>query len=823
MSLPSSKFISLAGAFVAALLIAGVLSFISKGQDVRALIQSWKGLNADHFGLYNSLVNLRSQSELNYDEVSALLYEQLKHETTFLGYIADQYPEIYSRYSTRIAQDSKVFEYGVERFKSHLAVLRNSTRFIVQQSGVILVNSSLSELSKREIELSLIKFALKPNDIHKERAILGLDTLSAAYLGDTQDVQNMRHHLAYVTSANEQLDENLAQIAFIVSDSALHRVEAELEGALAVYARIVYSLIAALVALVLALLIRMLVLSQRTERAVEELSELNAELDKKIQAATSTLREKVEQLNIEKVRAEDATRAKSEFLANMSHEIRTPLNGISGMAQILQKTNLDKDQQAHISTILTSTGSLSQVINDILDFSKIEAGKVEIEHVDFNLLELVESVVDQVTLLANKSENQLVIHYSSLLPECINSDPSRIRQIMLNLLSNANKFTHNGSIEVRAELLEHGAEQYFKATVKDSGIGISDDKLAHIFDAFSQEDSSTTRRFGGTGLGLSICKRLSQLMGGDIAVSSVQGEGSSFSFYLPLKLVESADKSSRSGPLRHIKPLIFDNNDIRRRAMQNHLESWHLPCVVFDDISDFIFALQQLDSDKNIYFDATCLIVNMDEYQRTMSDALSSLKMDLPKLYLTPLYSEDFGEFDRSIFCGEVRSPIKPSEFLDALADAHSQTLGVQPADIESKSFDFSGRRILLVDDNEINRTVAELMLESVGVEIVMAEDGRQAVDKLADQSFDLVFMDCQMPVMDGYEASQAIRQFKNPSKRDVPIVAMTANAMKGDKEACLAAGMDDYISKPVEAQLLYELMGKWLGHTHSEGMAARD
>ncbi|WP_231871765.1 HAMP domain-containing sensor histidine kinase, partial [Oleiphilus sp. HI0079] len=299
-------------------------------------------------------------------------------------------------------------------------------------------------------------------------------------------------------------------------------------------------------------------------------------------------------LERQKLRAEDATKAKSEFLANMSHEIRTPLNGINGMAQILQRSGLNSDQRSQIETILTSTGSLTQIINDILDFSKIEAGKIEIERMDFSLLALIESAVDQVTMLANKSENQLVIQYSSRLPEYVNSDPSRIRQVMLNLLSNANKFTNGGVVEVRAEVMERMGDAYFKISIKDSGIGISEDKLAYIFEAFSQEDTSTTRKFGGTGLGLTICKRLAQLMGGDIAVTSTQGKGSRFSFFLPLIEADVPESEVRSGPLRHIKPMIFDNNEVRRRAMRNHLESWGLESVVFEDVSDFMLALQQL-------------------------------------------------------------------------------------------------------------------------------------------------------------------------------------------------------------------------------------
>ncbi len=631
------------------------------------------------------------------------------------------------------------------------------------------------------------------------------------------------HQLELYDSSLSARQRNVQQLQATLDGSfALNMLEHERQhfANIATLGKVAAVCLAVLIAVLLAWAFRGTLLANR---AREELAASNRELDQKVRDATAQLVEKMADLEQQKLRAEDATKAKSEFLANMSHEIRTPLNGINGMAQILQRSNITNDQRSQVETILTSTGSLAQIINDILDFSKIEAGKIELETMDFSLLQLVESTVDQITLLANKAENQLVIHYSSLLPEFVHSDPSRIRQIMLNLLSNANKFTSKGVIDVRAEHVERMGEQFFKVSIKDSGIGISEDKLAHIFEAFSQEDASTTRKFGGTGLGLTICKRLAQLMDGDIGVTSKQGEGSTFSFYLPLVKAASPEREERKGPLRHIKPMIFDNNDIRRRAMCKQLESWNLESAVFGDVSEFLLALQQLDGNKGIYHDISCIIVNMDDYKQALGEALRKLSKDIPKLFLTPLYSEDFGEFDRTLFSKEVRSPIKPSEFLDALADAHSNSVGEKYAAPEDQTNSFRGRTVLLVDDNEINRMVAELMITGFAAEVVMAEDGREAVNKVLEQDFDLVFMDCQMPVMDGYEASQAIRQLDHPVKKLVPIIAMTANAMKGDREVCLEAGMDDYIAKPVEANELYSLMEKWLGHTHSEGIAARE
>ena len=823
MSIFSIKKLTSLGGIISIVLLAGIFILMARSQDVRGLLASWQGLHADRVGIYQSLVTLRSASELNYDEVSMLIFEQGSHQGAYLKDIETMFPPLYASYKADLDQERDRFNLLVENFKTHLAIVRISRRFLIQQEERVIAQSSLDADVKRQISLDLTNFAINPSLRHYEKARAAFARLEAAVPSDTSLLQALSAHKDFVYQSIQIVETQLAELETLLDTGAMHGVASELDRSLESYMESIYTCVALLSILVVVLMFRVVALSRRAENAVESLSELNAELDEKVRDATTELQVKMEHLEVEKVRAEDATRAKSEFLANMSHEIRTPLNGINGMAQILKRTELSKDQHSHINTILTSTGSLAQVINDILDFSKIEAGKVELENMDFSLLELVESAVDQVTLLANKSENQLVISYSSRLPEFVNSDPSRIRQVLLNLLSNANKFTHNGAIEVRAETMDIDGSAFFRIAVKDSGIGISEEKLAHIFEAFSQEDASTTRKFGGTGLGLTICKRLSELMGGDIQVSSVQGEGSTFSIYLPLNEATEKQKDKGAGPLRHIHAMIFDSNQIRLRAMRNHLESWNLPSVTFDDVGDFIVALGQIDSDTSPYHDVSCIIVDMDDYQQALMEALNNIEREIPKLYLTPLYSEEFGEFDRAIFETEVRSPIKPSAFLDALADAHSGHIDTEYAEVGIDDYCFAGKHVLLVDDNEINRTVAEIMLTTVNIEVTMAEDGKQAVDALNESQFDLVFMDCQMPVMDGYEASRTIRQMGQPSKRDIPIIAMTANAMKGDKELCLEAGMDDYIAKPVDATELYELMHKWLGHTHSEGIAARD
>ena len=775
-------------------------------------------LNTSELRLIQETQSINQAGRGNFDKLNMLFDSVTANAKSLVQHSAEYDSEVLDM----VGEYSEVLRWLVEDLKTNSAIEYNSTRYLASELPRLFSLPGAKRLSIEErqyVQSYLIDPTLEGWQMTWHAVKLARETVD----GSMEEIERFARHLDLYDTAIKQrsdLENRLLEHLNGRFASQMLGIEQAHFDQINLWGRFAS---VGLVVLIVGLLVWGFRVSVVAIKSREELAKANRNLDRKVKEATAQLKDQMVDLERQKLRAEDATRAKSEFLANMSHEIRTPLNGINGMAQILECSNLNSDQRSQVETILKSSASLARVINDILDFSKIEAGKIEIERMDFSLLDLIESTVDQVTLLANKSENQLVIQYSSLLPDYVNSDPSRIRQIMLNLLSNANKFTNGGVIYIHIEPMKRKGNEYFKISVEDSGIGISEDKLRHVFEAFSQEDASTTRRFGGTGLGLTICKRLAQLMDGDISVESVQGKGSAFSFFLPLVRTEAPGNESRSGSLRHIKPMIFDQNDIRRRAMRNHLNSWNLECVVFDDVSDFTFALQQLDGDKGFYADVTCIIVNMDDYRLVLGEALGKLTRELPILYLTPLYSENFGEFDRTVFVDEVRSPIKPSEFLDTLADAHSDSVGELFKPSEEPSYSFAGSNVLLVDDNEINRMVAELMLTNVSVNVVMAVDGRQAVDMLQEQDFHLIFMDCQMPIMDGYEASRTIRQLTEPKKAEVPIIAMTANAMKGDRERCLEAGMDDYIAKPVDAQDLYALVEKWLGHTHREGITARD
>ncbi|ARN73121.1 ATP-binding protein [Oceanicoccus sagamiensis] len=563
------------------------------------------------------------------------------------------------------------------------------------------------------------------------------------------------------------------------------------------------------IAFIAYLLLRVYRLTSFLKVSNYQLTHQNQTLNEKVEIATKDIQLKMEELYIQKEKAECATVAKSEFLANMSHEIRTPLNGIYGMGQVLRKSSLDKKQQGFVDVILNSIDNLSSIINDILDFSKIEAGKIDIEQVSFDILSLVESAIDQVTPVANEARNQLLIRCHPDVPKMIVGDPIRVNQVLLNLLSNANKFTGGGFVHIAIEMGDIDGVSMVFVSVKDSGVGISKDKQALIFSAFSQENSSTTREYGGTGLGLTISRRLSQLMGGDIAMESKLGSGSTFTFYFPL-LYEgknSVNKAVKS-PQARIYPLIFDRDDVRRKALQIQLESWGLDYHSCQTVAELE---QWVEGKQNGTRHCTCLIVAMDE-EGEILQAINKASATMSVLALAPLY--DSGSSDSELadeFSGAIISPIKPSELMDTLVGAHSENLTAKTPLPESDLPDFQGKTILLVDDSEINRTVVEFLMEAVNVNLRSAENGRMAVDIVMAETIDLVLMDCQMPVMDGFEATKQIRILPEKNKQRVAIIAMTANAMSGDKEQCLAAGMDDYIAKPVDADDLYQMMSQWL------------
>ncbi|MCG8617954.1 MAG: response regulator [Desulfobacterales bacterium] len=525
--------------------------------------------------------------------------------------------------------------------------------------------------------------------------------------------------------------------------------------------------------------------------------------------------------------AEAASRAKADFLANMSHEIRTPMNGVIGMTELLSDTPLTAEQQEFVGTIGKSAEALLAIINDILDHSKIDAGKMELESIEFNLRPLLEDIADltAVRVYEKGLEYCTIIHPQT--PSYLIGDPGRLRQVLLNLISNAVKFTHQGEIVVETRVTHETRNRaVVKFSVTDTGIGIPAEKVDTLFDAFSQVDTSTTREFGGTGLGLAISRQLTELMGGHISVTSAPDKGSCFSF---TTVFDKPDPEKVRPPLPrekldHRRILVVDDNDTNRMILREELSRWGCR---FEEAPDGHTALDKLNTaaanGKN--FDIAIIDMQMPGMDgatlgKTIREtpALNALQM----IMLTSMGMRgDAKRFGDIGFAAYLNKPIKQRELYDCLSMVSpvsaesSQTarpLITRHAIAEHRASGTSAVKLLLAEDNHINKKVALGALRKMGLSADAVTNGEEVLEALADGDYDLVLMDCQMPKMDGYEATRRIRSgdsgIRNP---DITIIAMTANAMKGDRAKCLDAGMNDYLAKPVKKKDLVAILEKWL------------